>query len=62
MRIGLIQAFAVMLPSGRFEVSSSCNHGRPYGRSPIRSLSFAFAYKRLRRLLHGSASKRGSQA
>ena len=35
MRIGLIQAFSVMLPSGRFAASSSCNCGRPYGRSLV---------------------------
>ena len=35
MRIGLIQAFSVMLPSGRFAASSSCNCGRPCGRSLV---------------------------
>ena len=35
MRIGLIQVFAVMLPSDRFAASSSCNQGRPCGRSLV---------------------------
>ena len=54
-----IQPICVCAPQSATPTSSSAiKDGLTYGRGLICSLLFAFAYKQLRCLLHGSASER----